>query len=89
MTEQIHGVQTEEEQPSENVTIRFGEVVKKVEVDDVNPEDLKDLFDLDFEVKRLVEDETQKTILMKKKEGKIKPGYTYVIQPQLAKPSSR
>ena len=63
------------------VTVRLGEVEHKVDVDDVNPEDIKELFGIDFEVKQLLEVETQKTILIRKKE-KIKTGHTYlVIQP--------
>ena len=63
------------------VTLRLGEVEHKVDVDDVNAEDIKELFGIDFEVKQLLEVETQKTILIRKKE-KIKTGHTYlVIQP--------
>ena len=52
----------------------------KVDIEDVNSEDLKDLFGINFEVKCLLEAETEKTILIKKKD-KLKSGFNYIIQP--------
>ena len=60
------------------VTVQLGEVSIKMDPDDVNSEDLKEFFDIQFKVKKLLEIETEKTIHIKKKE-KIKPGYTYLI----------
>ena len=80
----IHVVKMDEE-----VTVSFGGVEHKVEIDDVNQEDLKDLFGIDFEIKHLLEVETQKTILIKKTE-KLKPGFTYVIEnPKKSNKSSK
>ena len=62
------------------VTLRLGDIEHRVDLDDVNPDDIKELFGIDFEVKQLLEVETGKTILIKKKE-KIKPGHTYLLQP--------
>ena len=60
------------------VTLRLGDIEHRVDQDDVNPDDIKELFGI--EVKQLLEVETGKTILIKKKE-KIKPGNTYLLQP--------
>ena len=62
------------------VTLRLGEVEHRVDVDDVNPDDIKELFGINFEVVQLLEVESKKTVLIKKRE-KIKPGHTYIIQP--------
>ena len=51
----------------------------RIDIEDVNPDDLRDLFGIDFDVKTLLEVETEKTILVKKKE-RLKPGFTYVLQ---------
>ena len=51
----------------------------RIDIEDVNPGDLRDLFGIDFDVKTLLEVETEKTILVKKKE-RLKPGFTYVLQ---------
>ena len=40
----------------------------RIDIEDVNPGDLRDLFGIDFDVKTLLEVETEKTILVKKKE---------------------
>ena len=48
------------------VTVRLGDVEHRVDLDDVNPEDIKELFGIDFEVKHLLEVETQKDVLIKK-----------------------
>ena len=61
------------------VTVKFGDLEHKVDVDDVNSEDLKELFGINFEVTKLLEVETQKTVLIKKR-NKIKDGHTYIIQ---------
>merc|ERR1711892_180659 len=62
------------------VTVSYLGTEHKVDIEDVNSEDLKDLFGFDFEVKCLLEVETEKTVLIKKKE-KLKSGFSYVIQP--------
>ena len=51
----------------------------RIDIKDVNPDDLRDLFGIDFDVKTLLEVETEKTILVKKKE-RLKLGFTYVLQ---------
>ena len=51
----------------------------RIDIEDVNPGDLRDLFGIDFDVKTLLEVETEKTILVKKKE-RLKLGFTYVLQ---------
>ena len=61
------------------VTVSFEGREHRVDIEDVNPEDLRDLFGIDFDVKTLLEAETEKTVLIKKKE-KLKPGFTYVLQ---------
>ena len=61
------------------MTVKFGDIEHKVDVDDVNSEDLKELFGINFEVTKLLEVETQKTVLIKKR-NKIKDGHTYIIQ---------
>ena len=38
----------------------------RIDIEDVNPGDLRDLFGIDFDVKTLLEVETEKTILVKK-----------------------
>jgi hypothetical protein len=50
------------------VTVSYDGTEHKIDIEDVNPEDLKDLFGIDFEVKFLLEVETEKTVLIKKKE---------------------
>ena len=62
------------------VTLLLGDVEHKVDLDDVNADDIKALFGIDFKVKRLKEVETGGTILIKKKE-KIKTGHTYLVIP--------
>ena len=52
----------------EEVTLKLGDTERRVDLDDVNPDDIKELFGIDFEVKQLLEVETGKTILIKKKE---------------------
>lgn len=61
------------------VTVSYNGRELKIDIEDVNPGDLRDLFGIDFDVKTLLEAETEKTILIKKKE-KLKPGFTYVLQ---------
>ena len=61
------------------VTVSFNGRELRIDIEDVNPDDLRDLFGIDFDVKTLLEAETEKTILIKKKE-KLKPGFTYVLQ---------
>ena len=61
------------------VTVSFEGREHRVDIEDVNPEDLRDLFGIDFDVKSLLEVETEKTVLIKKKE-KLKAGFTYVLQ---------
>ena len=71
------------------VTVSFEGREHRVDIEDVNPEDLRDLFGIDFDVKSLLEAETEKTVLIKKKE-KLKAGFTYVLQrpAQLLSPDS-
>lgn len=61
------------------VTVSYNGRELRIDIEDVNPDDLRDLFGIDFDVKTLLEAETEKTILIKKKE-KLKPGFTYVLQ---------
>ena len=61
------------------VTVSYNGRELRIDIEDVNPDDLRDLFGIDFDVKTLLEAETEKTILIKKKE-KLKPGLTYVLQ---------
>lgn len=60
------------------VSVSFEGREHKVDIEDVNPEDLRDLFGIDFDVKSMFEVETEKTVLIKKKD-KFKPGFTYLI----------
>ena len=64
------------------VTVSYNGRELRIDIEDVNPEDLRDLFGIDFDVKTLLEVETEKTILIKKKD-KLKPGFTYVLQKQV------
>ena len=61
------------------VTVSYNGRELRIDIEDVNPDDLRDLFGIDFDVKTLLEVETEKTILIKKKD-KLKPGFTYVLQ---------
>ena len=61
------------------VTVSYNGRELRIDIEDVNPDDLRDLFGIDFDVRTLLEVETEKTILIKKKE-KLKPGFTYVLQ---------
>ena len=61
------------------VTVSYKGRELRIDIEDVNPDDLRDLFGIDFDVRTLLEVETEKTILIKKKE-KLKPGFTYVLQ---------
>ena len=61
------------------VTVSYNGRELRIDIEDVNPDDLRDLFGINFDVKTLLEVETEKTILIKKKE-KLKPGFTYVLQ---------
>ena len=61
------------------VTVSYKGRELRIDIEDVNPDDLRDLFGIDFDVKTLLEVETEKTILIKKKD-KLKPGFTYVLQ---------
>ena len=61
------------------VTVSYNGRDLRIDIEDVNPDDLRDLFGIDFDVKTLLEVETEKTILIKKKD-KLKPGFTYVLQ---------
>ena len=73
----------------EEVTIKYGHVTHIIDIEDVNQDDLRELFNIDFDVKYLIEEETKKTILIKKKD-KIKPGLTYIIKaPVTAEHSKR
>ena len=61
------------------VTVSYNGQDLRIDIEDVNPDDLRDLFGINFDVKTLFEVGTEKTILIKKKE-KLKPGFTYVLQ---------
>ena len=74
----MFGIEISREMEGE-VTVSFKGRELKVDIEDVNPEDLRDLFGIDFDAKSLLEVETEKTILIKKKE-KFKPGFTYLLE---------
>ena len=64
---------------AEAIFISFEDVEHKIDIEDANNEDLKDLFGLNFDVKFLKEKETDKSVPLKKID-KLKPGFRYIIQ---------